>query len=89
MFVEPLGGWRHVEALRHRAKFDLVHQVERLFLEFYPKAEKVRFVVDNLNTYGVGFLCDVFSAEKARSLAKRLEIYYTPKYGSWFNVAKV
>ncbi|MDR2699350.1 MAG: transposase [Nitrososphaerota archaeon] len=88
MFVESLGGWRHTEALRCRAKLDWVYQIERLLLEFYSEAEKVRLVVDNLNAHNVGSLCEVFCAEKVRSLAKRLEIPYTPKYGSWFNVAE-
>jgi hypothetical protein len=88
MFVEPLGGWRHTEALRRRTKLDWAHQIERLLLEFYPEAEKVRLVMDNLNTHNIGSLYEAFSAEKARSLAKRLEIHYTPKHGSWLNVAE-
>jgi hypothetical protein len=88
MFIEPLGGWRHTEALRHRTKLDWAHQIERLLLEFYPEAEKVRLVMDNLNTHGIGSLYGAFSADKARSLAKRLEIHNTPKHGSWLNVAE-
>ncbi|MCL2643796.1 MAG: IS630 family transposase [Candidatus Bathyarchaeota archaeon] len=89
VFVEPLGGWRHVEALKRRTKLDWVHQVERLLLEFYPKAEKVRLVLDNLNTHVLSSLYLAFPAEKARSLARRLEFHYTPKHGSWFNVAEL
>jgi len=88
MFVESLRGWRHVEAQERRTKFDWARQIERLLLEFYPKAKKVRLVMDNLNTHVLGSLYDVFCAEKARSLARRLEIHYTPKHGSWLNVAE-
>jgi len=89
VFVEPLGGWRHVEALKRRTKLDWAHQVERLLLEFYPKAEKVRLVLDNLNTHVLSSLYLAFPAEKARSLARRLEFHYTPKHGSWLNVAEL
>jgi hypothetical protein len=59
LFVEPLRGWRHVDALRHRTKVDWAHQIERLLLEFYPKAKKVRLVMDNLNTHML-VLCMMF-----------------------------
>jgi hypothetical protein len=88
MFIEPLRGWRHVEAQKHRKKFDWAHQIERLLLEFYPEAERVRLVMDNLNTHKLGSLYEAFSADKARSLARRLEIHYTPVHGSWLNVAE-
>ncbi|MDR2700310.1 MAG: transposase [Nitrososphaerota archaeon] len=61
--------------MRRCTKLDWVHQIERLLLEFYPEAEKVRLVMDNLNTHNMGSLCEAFCAEKARSLAKRLEIH--------------
>jgi hypothetical protein len=88
MFVEPLRGWRHVEAQEYRTKLDWAHQIERLLLEFYPKAKKVRLVMDNLNIHVLGSLYEAFSAERARSLAMRFEVHYTPKHGSWLNVAE-
>lgn len=67
---------------------DWAHQIDRLLVEDFPKAEKVRLVMDNLNTHTIGSLYQAFPAEKARDLAKRLEIHYTPKHGSWLNIAE-
>lgn len=89
VFTEPLKGWRHIEAIKQRTRIDWAHQIEQLLTEFYPEAEKIRLVMDNLNTHTIGSLYQAFSAEKARSLAKRLEIHYTPKHGSWLNIAEI
>ena len=89
VFVVLLRGWRHVEASKRRTKLDWAHQVEQLLLEFYPKAKKMRLVMDNLNTHTGGFLYLAFSAEKARSLARWLVIHYTSVHGSWLNVAEL
>ena len=56
VFVEPHAGWRHIEALLRRTKLDWAHQIERLIVEFYPKAKKIRLVMDNLNTHVLGAL---------------------------------
>jgi hypothetical protein len=84
-----LKGWRRVEALERRTKIDFAHQVEKLLLEDFPHAEKVRCVTDNLNTHTIGSLYEAFPAHHARSLVKRLEIHYTPKHGSWLNIAEI
>ena len=89
VFTEPLAGWRHIEATKQRTKLDWANQIERLLDEFYPEANKVRLVMDNLNTHNIGSLYQAFPADKARSLAKRLEIHYTPKHGSWLNIAEI
>ena len=89
VFTEPLAGWRHIEATKRRTKLDWAAQIERLLLEFYPEADKIRLVMDNLNTHSIGSLYQAFPADKARSLAKRLEIHYTPKHGSWLNIAEI
>jgi len=89
VFTEPLKGWRHIEATKHRTKLEWAQQVERLLNEFYPEAERIRLVMDNLNTHTIGALYQAFNAEKARRLAKRLEIHYTPKHGSWLNIAEI
>ena len=89
MFVVPLGGWRRVEVLKRRTKFDWAYQVEWLLVEFYLKVEKVWLVLDNLNTRVLGSLYLVFPVEKVRSLARRLEFHCTPEHGSWFNVAEL
>jgi hypothetical protein len=89
VFTQPLKGWRRVEALERRTKIDFAHQVEKLLLEDFPDADKVRFVTDNLNTHTIGSLYEAFPANHARRLAKRLEIHYTPKHGSWLNIAEI
>ncbi len=89
VWVEPLRGWRHVDARRQRTKLDWAHQVERLLTIDYPDADTVVLVMDNLNTHTIGSLYQAFEPEKAFALAQRLEIHYTPKHGSWLNVAEI
>lgn len=89
VFTEPLKGWRHVEATKRRTKIDWAHQIDYILTEVYPDAEKIKFVMDNLNIHTLGSLYQAFPAEKARALAKRMEIHYTPKHGSWLNIAEI
>jgi len=89
VFVEPLKGWRHVEATKQRTRIDWAHQIDQLLSGFYPDVERIRLVMDNLNTHTLASLYQAFPAEKARKLAKRLEIHYTPKHGSWLNIAEI
>ncbi|MDL2318628.1 IS630 family transposase [Eubacteriales bacterium OttesenSCG-928-A19] len=89
IFTEPLKGWRHREATKRRTRLDWAHQVEQLLTKHYPDADCVRLVMDNLNTHTIVSLYQAFPAEKARALAKRLEIHYTPKHGSWLNIAEI
>jgi len=89
MFCEPLGEWRHVYAYDHRTKIDWANGVEELLTVHYPDAKKVKLVMDNLNTYTISSLYEAFEPEKARSLARRLEIHYTPIHGSWLNIAEI
>ena len=89
LFCEPLAGWRHAEALNRRTKQDFAHQVQWLLEEVYPDVEKVVLVMDNLNTHNLSSLYATFSPTKAFALAKRLEIHYTPKHGSWLNIAEI
>jgi hypothetical protein len=88
LFAEPLGAWRHLEVTGHRTKLDWARQIKWLLDDQYPDVEMVRLVMDNLNTHGVGSLYAAFPPEEARRLAQRLEIHYTPKHGSWLNVAE-
>ena len=88
LFTEPLGGWRSAEALEHRTKIDWAKQVQWLLEEQYPDAEKVVLVMDNLNTHNISSLYAAFEPEIAFSLMQRLEIHYTPKHGSWLNIAE-
>jgi hypothetical protein len=89
LFCEPLGGWRNAEAKERHTKKDWAYQVCWLLEEVYPEAEKVVLVCDNLNTHNTSSLYETFCPEKALALAKRLEIHYTPKHGSWLNIAEV
>jgi hypothetical protein len=88
IFTEPLRGWREAEALPRRTKLDWAHRVQWLLEEQYPEAEKVVLVMDNLNTHNTSSLYEAFPPEKAFRLAQRLEIHYTPKHGSWLNIAE-
>jgi len=87
--VEPLGGRRHVETTERRTKIDWAKFIKGMLVERYPQAEKVVLVMDNLNTHGIASLYETFPAKEARQLAERLEIHYTPKHGSWLNVAEI
>ena len=89
MFTEPLAGWRHVSAQERRTKLDWAKQIKQLLEVHYPNAKKIRLVMDNLNTHTIGSLYEAFEPEVARSLAGRLEIHYTPKHGSWLNIAEI
>jgi hypothetical protein len=89
VWVEPLRGWRHVNARQRRTKIDWAHQIERLLTVDYPDADTVVLVMDNLNTHTIGSLYEAFPPEKAFTLAQRLEIHHTPKHGSWLNIAEI
>jgi hypothetical protein len=88
MFTEPLGSWRRVSVTEHRKMLDWAQQIRILLEEDYPDADVVVLVMDNLNTHSVGSLYEAFEPAKARQLARRLEIHYTPKHGSWLNIAE-
>ncbi len=89
MFVEPQAGWRHVEVTTQRTKLDFAHQMKWLVDERYPEAEVVRIVLDNLNTHTAASLYEAFAPEEARRIVKKLEFHYTPKHGSWLNMAEI
>lgn len=89
IFTEPLGGWRHVAVCERRTRIDWAHQIQELLEVHYPETPIIRLVMDNLNTHSIASLYEAFPAEIARSLAKRLEIHYTPKHGSWLNIAEI
>jgi hypothetical protein len=89
MMFEPWTGWRHVEVTSHRRRCDFAECVRKLIDEYCPQAEKVVLVMDNLNTHTIGSLYEAFSPDEARRLAEKLEIHYTPKHGSWLNMAEI
>jgi hypothetical protein len=88
LFTEPLGAWRHARARGQRTRLDWAQLIKWLLDEEYPDAEKVVLVMDNLNTHGLGSLYEAFAPEEAFRLAQRLEIHFTPKHGSWLNIAE-
>jgi len=89
IFNEPLSGWRYTEARERRTKIDWAQMIKWLLDEQYPEAEKVIIVMDNLNTHNISSLYEAFSPEEAFRLAQRLEIHFTPKHGSWLNMAEI
>lgn len=89
MICEPQTGWRHVEVTQRRTKTDFAHQMKWLVSERYPEAEKIRVILDNLNTHGPGSMYEAFEPEEARRLVGKLEFHYTPKHGSWLNMAEI
>jgi len=89
MFFAPLEGWRHVEVTDTRTACDWAHQIKQLVDVHFPDAEVIRLVTDNLNTHTTASLYKAFSPAEARRLASKLEIHYTPKHGSWLNMAEI
>ena len=88
MFTEPLSGWREATARPQRTKVDWALEMARLLDTRYKKAKKVVLVCDNLNTHTKGAFYEAFPPAKARSYVKRIEFRYTPKHGSWLNIAE-
>jgi hypothetical protein len=88
MFTEPLAGWRKVNVRERKTKLDWAEEVRELLEVDYPNANKVVLVCDNLNTHTIGSFYEAFPPAQARRLARRLEIHYTPKHGSWLNIAE-
>lgn len=87
--VEPLSGKRHVEITERRTRKDWAMFIKDMLELRYPEAIQVRLVIDNLNTHNIASLYETFVPEEARRLAKRLDIHYTPKHGSWLNMAEI
>jgi hypothetical protein len=86
---EPLAGWRHISVTQRRTKLDWAHCVKELVDAHYPEAEKIVLVLDNLNTHTPAALYEAFVPAEARRIASKLEIHYTPKHGSWLNMAEI
>jgi hypothetical protein len=88
IFVEALAGWRRLSTRERRTSPDWAREIKVLLDEDYPEVEKVILVCDNLNTHCVAALYEAFPPEEARRLAQRLELHYTPRHGSWLNIAE-
>ena len=89
LFTEPLRGWRYADAQERRTRQDWAKQIEWLLNIQFPQAEKVVLVMDNLNIHSVASLYATFEPQYAFELASRLEIHYTPKHGSWLDIAEI
>jgi DDE superfamily endonuclease len=89
MFFEPRTGWRHVEITERRTKQDFAACMRQLTDGYYPEAEVIRIVVDNLNTHTPAALYETFPAGEAHRILQRLEFHYTPKHGSWLNMVEI
>ena len=86
---EPQRGWRHVAITERRTMVDFAHQMRWLVDQAYPDVPVVRVVLDNLNTHRTASLYETFPPAEARRIAQRLEFHYTPKHGSWLNMAEM
>jgi transposase len=89
LLCEPLRGRRWVDVTERRTRTDWAHQIKELVDERYPKAQRIVLVMDNLNTHTPASLYEAFDPAEARRLADKLEIHYTPKHGSWLNMAEI
>ena len=89
MFTEPLGQWREAHALPHRTSEDWANQVKWLIDDVYPDVEKIVLVMDNLNTHTTASLYKACPPDVAFRLSQKLEIHYTPKHGSWLDIAEI
>ena len=88
LFVQPLQGWRQVNVTKQRTKQDFAQQMRLLVDGYFPTAERIRLVVDNLNTHTPAALYETFTPAEARRITRKLEFHYTPKHGSWLNMAE-
>lgn len=88
-FVEPLAGKHHVSVREHRTAIDWATEIKYLVDVMYPDKEKIILVMDNLNTHKASSLYKAFPPEEARRIIKKLEIHYTPKHGSWLDIAEI
>jgi hypothetical protein len=89
MVSEPLRGWRAVQVTERRTAEDYAEVLRWLAEDVHPDAEVIVLVQDNLNTHALASLYEAFPPEQARRLAERFEVHYTPKHGSWLNVAEI
>lgn len=89
VFFAPLHSWRHIKVTDRRTMIDFAHCMRDLVDIHFPEAEKIGLVMDNLNTHKLASLYEAFPPTEARRLIDKLEIHYTPKHGSWLNMAEI
>lgn len=88
MICEPKRGWREVLVMERRTKVEFAQCMKHV-VQSYPDAEVIRVVLDNLNTHKAASLYEAFPPEEARAIARKIEFHYTPKHGSWLNIAEI
>lgn len=89
IFFQPLAGWRHIKVTERRTKIDYAHCMKDLVDVHFPEAESIQVVQDNLNTHSPATLYEAFAPAEAKRILDRLEFHYTPKHGSWLNMAEI
>lgn len=89
IFFQPQAGWRHVKVTQQRTKQDFAHCMKDLVDTLFPDADQIRVVQDNLNTHTPASLYEAFDPEEARRIIRKLDFRYTPKHGSWLNMAEI
>lgn len=88
-FFQPLMGWRHVEVTDRRTKLDFASCMKALTDEYFPEAETIKVVLDNLNTHTPASLYEAYKPEEASRISKKLKFHYTPRHGSWLNMVEI
>jgi hypothetical protein len=86
---QPLLGWRHIDVTEHRTKIDFAHCMKDLVDVHFSEADKIKIVLDNLNTHDVSSLYEAFAPAEALRIASKLEFHFTPKHGSWLNMTEI
>lgn len=89
LFLQPLGGWRHVKITPQRTKSDFACCMLDLVTVHFPRAEKIRVVLDNLNTHSPATLYEILPPQDARNIVRKIDFHYTPKHASWLNMAEI
>lgn len=88
MFTEPLGGWRHVVALKSRKRGDFAQMMKKVCEKYYSDVKQIIIVADNLNTHNITSFYEAFPVKTAYKLSQKYDFHYTPKHGSWLNIAE-
>lgn len=89
VLLEPKKGWRHIDVTERRTNADFARQMQELVEVHYPHADKIRVVLDNLSSHSGAAVYETFEPEEARRIVRKLEFHYTPKHGSWLNMAEI
>lgn len=89
IMCEPITGKRYTNVTKRRTRTDWAHEIKKLVDDYYPDAKKIVLIMDNLNTHNGASLYEAFLPEEARRILNKLEIHFTPKHGSWLNVAEI